>query len=85
MAGTTYFVQQCPTCGRNLQIRLQYLGKRVVCQHCGAKFSASDTDSGDFSCSESGSSLLARADQLLLEAASISGVGLGESGSSSRC
>jgi hypothetical protein len=29
-----YFVQECPTCGRSLQIRVDYLGKRVICQHC---------------------------------------------------
>jgi hypothetical protein len=34
MAEATYFVQECPTCGRNLRIRVEYLGKRVVCQHC---------------------------------------------------
>ena len=25
MAGVTYFVQACPTCGRNLQVRVTYL------------------------------------------------------------
>lgn len=29
-----YFVQECPTCGRSLQIRVDYLGKQVICQHC---------------------------------------------------
>lgn len=73
MAVTTYFVQGCPTCGRNLQIRVQYLGKRVVCQHCSARFVA--TDSGHPAVAgESGTSLLDRADQLLLEAAAISGI-----------
>ncbi len=32
MSNPTYFVQECPTCGRRLQIRVEYLGKRVVCQ-----------------------------------------------------
>ena len=37
MAGVTYFVQECPTCGRRLQVRVIYLGKRVACRHCGAQ------------------------------------------------
>ena len=40
MSRSTYFVQECPTCGRNLQVRVQYLGKQVVCQHCSARFEA---------------------------------------------
>jgi len=35
-----YFVQGCPTCGRKVQIRLDYLGKYVTCHHCGASFLA---------------------------------------------
>ena len=73
MAVTTYFVQGCPTCGRNLQIRVQYLGKRVVCQHCSARFVATDSDNPAVA-GESGTSLLERADQLLLEAAAMSGI-----------
>ena len=42
MPNATYFVQECPTCGRRLQIRVEYLGKRVVCQHCQGKFVAMD-------------------------------------------
>lgn len=40
----TYFVQPCPTCGRSLQIRLQYLGKKVVCRHCQGSLVAWDPD-----------------------------------------
>jgi hypothetical protein len=61
----TYFVQECPTCGRNLQVRVEYLGKRVSCQHCKAKFEACDPSSAAYPPSESSLSLLARADQLL--------------------
>ena len=39
MASPLYFVQECPTCGRNLQIRVVYLGRNVVCQHCHGKVS----------------------------------------------
>lgn len=84
MAVATYFVQGCPTCGRNLQIRVQYLGKKVVCQHCAAKFVATDSN-GPADASASGTSLLARADQLLMEASAISGIGIGDSPTTSRC
>jgi hypothetical protein len=39
-----YYVQDCPTCGRKLNIRVEYLGKKVVCQHCRAPFLAWDSD-----------------------------------------
>jgi len=65
MAGVTYFVQECPTCGRRLQVRVVYLGKRVACLHCGAQFTACDPHSPEYPPSDSGLNLLARADQLL--------------------
>lgn len=65
----TYFVQECPTCGRNLQVRVEYLGKRVVCQHCKARFEACDPSSAAYPPTESSLSLLARADQLIENAA----------------
>ena len=74
MAGVIYYVQECPTCGRNLQVRIEYLGKRVTCQHCSAQFEAIDPSSDDELASSS-STLLDRADQLL-ETASKSGIGL---------
>jgi DNA-directed RNA polymerase subunit RPC12/RpoP len=64
MPRSTYFVQECPTCGRNLQVRIEYLGKQVVCQHCSAKFEACEPGSAAYPQS-SGLSLLERADQLL--------------------
>ena len=42
MSWSTYFVQECTTCGRTLQIRVEYLGRIVVCQHCGGKLLAQD-------------------------------------------
>lgn len=42
MRGATYFLRECPTCGRKLQIRVEYLGKRVACRHCHAAFEATD-------------------------------------------
>jgi DNA-directed RNA polymerase subunit RPC12/RpoP len=38
----TYFVQQCPTCGRRLQVKVEYMGMEVVCQHCGGLLRAQD-------------------------------------------
>lgn len=70
MSRSTYYVQECPTCGRNLQIRVKYLGKQVVCQHCGAQFEASEPGSGSLPPLESSLSLLERADELL-ESASV--------------
>ena len=65
MPRSTYFVQECPTCGRNLQVRVEYLGKQVVCQHCGARFEACEPGSAADSTSHSSSSLLERAEFLL--------------------
>ena len=74
MPSPIYFVQECPTCGRNLQVRVEYLGKKVICQHCAAKFEACDPSSGAYPPIESSLSLLERAEELL-ETASASGVG----------
>jgi ribosomal protein L37AE/L43A len=65
MAGVTYFVQECPTCGRRLQVRVVYLGKRVACHHCGAKFAACDPQSSEYPPLDSGLALITRANQLL--------------------
>ncbi len=42
MAIGTYFLSECPTCGRKLEIRVELLGKRVECKSCGAIHIASD-------------------------------------------
>lgn len=73
MSPTTYFVQECPTCGRNLEVRLEYLGRQVVCQHCAAKFVAADP----FSTQDPSQSVLARAEELI-ESVSNSGIGIGQ-------
>jgi hypothetical protein len=65
MPGATYFVQECPTCGRRLQIRVEYLGKRVACQHCQGRFLAIDPASHRGGSVDHGSSLLRRANELL--------------------
>ncbi len=65
MTRSTYFVQPCPTCGRMLQVRVQYLGKRLQCRHCHGEFDARDPESADDLSSSSGLSLLRRAGELL--------------------
>ncbi len=81
MPRSTYIVQECPTCGRNLQVRVEYLGKQVVCQHCSARFPACEPGSEDFAQQNSSLSLLERAEQLI-QSASASGIGLATSGPS---
>ena len=65
MPRSTYFVQECPTCGRNLQVRVEYLGKQVVCQHCSARFEACEPGSSAYPPLTSSMSLLERAEHLL--------------------
>jgi hypothetical protein len=65
MPRSTYFVQECPTCGRNLQVRVEYLGKQVACQHCRARFEACEPGSSAYPPPSSSLSLLERAEQLL--------------------
>jgi DNA-directed RNA polymerase subunit RPC12/RpoP len=72
MSNSTYFVQECPTCGRRLQVRVEYLGKKVVCQHCRGRFVASDPASGRYSPSDS-AILMRRAEELLHDAAETDG------------
>lgn len=65
MSHPLYFVQECPTCGRSLQIRVSYLGRRVICQHCNGPFQACDPASAAYPPCDSGPDLLRRADELL--------------------
>ena len=65
MFPATYFVQSCPICGRSLQIRLEYLGRTVACQHCRGKFTASDPALLPIIPVHGSDDLLTRADELL--------------------
>lgn len=65
MANSTYFSQGCPTCGRRLNIRVEYLGKRVICEHCHGQFVARDPSSSPIAYEGTESELLQRANQLL--------------------
>lgn len=65
MANTVYFHRSCPTCARQLRIRVQHLGRTVVCEHCGREFRAVEAESPIHSPSLA---LLERADELLRQA-----------------
>ncbi|MGA2064239.1 MAG: response regulator [Thermoguttaceae bacterium] len=65
MSSPIYFVQGCPTCGRRLQIRVEYLGRKVVCQHCQGTLVAMDPANVREGYVDHGSALLRRADALL--------------------
>ena len=68
MPSSTFFVQECPTCGRRLHIRVEHLGKSVVCQHCCRRFLASDPAGNRYTTPESADALLRRVDELLQDA-----------------
>ncbi len=62
-SASTHFVQECPTCGRRLQVRVSLLGRSICCPHCQADFIASlHSEPGSQT-----SDLLARAEMLLGE------------------
>jgi hypothetical protein len=64
MSRSTFFVQPCPTCGRRVQVCVEYLGKHVVCDHCMGTFMAIDP-ALDVPASDDSSIILRRANQLL--------------------
>ena len=63
MTTGTYFVQDCPTCGRALHIRVEYLGRELSCQHCRGKLEARDPETVEPK--QDGLALIQRADELL--------------------
>jgi hypothetical protein len=65
MARPTFFVQECPTCGRNLEIRVEYLGRMVSCRHCRGHFLASDPASSPGGLRGAADAILRRAEELL--------------------
>jgi hypothetical protein len=64
MSRATFFIRQCPTCGRRLQIRVEYLGRNVKCRHCEANFVACDPSIAE-SCTDPGDALMDRVNRLL--------------------
>lgn len=59
-----HFVQECPVCGRPLQVRVEYLGRMLTCQHCGGRFTAKDP-ANQVEAAPRSNPLLARAERLL--------------------
>lgn len=57
------FTQECPTCGIHVTIDSRYAGRRVVCQHCHARFIADDPLHPDEI--HAGDRLMRRVDRLL--------------------
>ncbi len=68
MSHDVYYHQHCPVCGRLLQIRVNLLGMRVYCQHCGGGFRALD-EQMQLGTGEPSLSAADRADELLRQAA----------------
>ncbi|HEX4130068.1 MAG TPA: response regulator [Pirellulales bacterium] len=65
MSESTYFLQECPTCGRSLHIRVEYLGREVVCQHCRGRLLAHDGEGTGPAPADSSFEMLQRVDELL--------------------
>lgn len=63
----TFFVQECPTCGRHLQIRLELLGRQIACPQCEAPIEACDSTNKTDRLYDS-AELLLRAEELLATA-----------------
>ncbi len=60
-----HFFQECPTCGRHVRIKAEYLGRRMSCLHCQGEFTAADRESRFDAAESPGSSLIQRIDALL--------------------
>ena len=65
MSNSTFFTQGCPTCGRRLEVRVEYLGKKLVCRHCHGQFIAADPATAAAYGTEAETGLLRRANELL--------------------
>lgn len=65
MQSSTFFIQECPTCGRSLQVAVKFLGRTVTCIHCRGEFEACDPTSAKYPPELSGLHLMQRADELL--------------------
>ena len=65
MPRSSYFYRECLTCGRTLQVRVEYLGRTVTCPHCQGSCIATDPNGVDFPVGESGVDLIDQANALL--------------------
>jgi len=62
-----HIVEECPVCGRPVAICRAYLGRRVVCQHCGGEFVATEDGDRAPEWMEKCDRLLEAADRMLAE------------------
>lgn len=65
IAGVDHFLQECPVCGRPLQISSDLAGRRVTCLHCRGRFLASSSVAHSLSPTSGASFLLRRAEELI--------------------
>jgi hypothetical protein len=65
MPRIAYYYQDCPTCGRSLQVRVEYLGRTLCCPHCRGGFRAVDPSSVPLSSGDGQFDLMERANALL--------------------
>jgi len=70
MSKATVYLQTCPTCGRKLSVRVEYLGRELVCGHCRGSFVAQDPS--NTGAPPSSSAVMERVDALLEAAAKLS-------------
>jgi hypothetical protein len=59
------FLQNCPVCGRPLEISIELCGRTLNCEHCGGHFIACDPSNPKAAAQNTSEGLLHRADQLL--------------------
>jgi hypothetical protein len=72
---STSYIQACPACGRQLMIRIEYLGHEVACRHCRRRFTANDPHASKPQQSDSAELLLNRANALLAKCEAQNGQG----------
>lgn len=65
MSWSTFFIQDCPTCGRRLQVKVRDLGREVNCGHCHATFVARDRHAESAALADPIAELLTRAEDYL--------------------
>lgn len=65
MSKRVFFIRECPTCGRRLLILVEYLGKRIVCPHCGGRVDAVELTPGESPVNDSSRLFMQRVDELL--------------------
>jgi hypothetical protein len=65
MPKSPVFIQECPVCGRPLEIRREYQGQKLTCGHCGGQFKAIDPTRHPWDIWNESKSMVYKADELL--------------------